>query len=434
MFLAALHCLVFVNRNQGLQNFYEIIHYCIGVKNMTMSKLRNIFLLLALFLSACTTIGPAGDNPAAIYRESLEPTMHDPLTDETPDAATQTPASEAEKPHLPSITPAPATYFNFDAGVNPLTGQIVHDPVLLDRRPVMVKVSNWPREGRPHAGLTNADLVFEYYIGHQMNRFLAVYYGKDDAVIGPVRSGRLVDAQLVQLYQGLLAYGDADPQVDQVLIDVLGERALAFSELPCPPMCGETTHSATGVFADSGAMTAYAEGIGIENITPDLRGLYFQDEALPGDGKGNLLRVEYADFSIMVWRYNQDEGNYQLWMEGESADGLELIPMVDRNNEKPVSFDNLVVMYAEYIEYAPSLHDIVIQNVLAPQPALFFRDGIMSYGTWRTPDPERPIIFEDYFGNPMPLKPGRTWVVIAGMHSITSQPAGGEWKINFGLP
>lgn len=390
--------------------------------------------MLVLFLSACTTIGPAENNPAANDRASLEPTISDPFTGEAADTATQTPASDVEKPRLPSTTPAPATYFNFDAGVNPLTGLPVADPTLLDRRPVMVKVSNWPREGRPHAGLTSADLVFEYYIGHQMNRFLAVYYGKDDAVIGPVRSGRLVDAQLVQLYQGLLAYGDADPQVDQVLIEVLGERALAFSELPCPPMCGETTHSATGVFADSGAMTEYASSIGVEDVTPDLRGLFFIEETPSGDGKGSLLRVEYADFSIMEWRYDQNEGEYHLWMEGETGDELDLALMVDRNDEEPVSFDNLVVMYAEYIEYAPSLHDIVIQNVLTPQPALFFRDGVMSYGTWRTPDPERPIIFEDYFGNPMPLKPGRTWVVIVGLHSTTSQPAGGAWHINFGLP
>ena len=66
-----------------------------------------------------------------------------------------------------------------------------------------------------------------------------------------MRSGRsapggLVDAQLTNLYQGLLAYGDADPQVDEVLIQRLYDRALAFRNLPCPPMCGTMTHSATG--------------------------------------------------------------------------------------------------------------------------------------------------------------------------------------------
>src|SRR4030042_3032998 len=34
--------------------------------------------------------------------------------------------------------------------INPLTGLVVDDPSRLERRPVMVKVSNFPRLGRPH--------------------------------------------------------------------------------------------------------------------------------------------------------------------------------------------------------------------------------------------------------------------------------------------
>jgi hypothetical protein len=297
----------------------------------------------------------------------------------------------------------------------------------------MIKVSNWPREGRPHAGLTNADLVFEYFIGYQMNRFLAVYYGEDAEIVGPVRSGRLVDAQLAQLYQGLLAYGNADPQVDEVLVEVLGERSLTFNALPCPPMCGESTHSATGVFADSGALTAYARENGIDNSPPDLRGMYFQPEPPEGDASGLKLRVEYANFSIMEWRYDPEMGKYQLWEEFDREGVLEMGLMTDRNNDKAVAFENVIVMYAEYLEYAPSLHDIVIQDSQGYQPALLFRDGRVNYATWRVPEGERPIVFETPDGQPLPLKPGKTWVVIMGQSSRTTQPAGGEWTIYFDL-
>jgi hypothetical protein len=123
-------------------------------------------------------------------------------TSEQPDP---TPTSTATTTPSPTSTPTPDPLL-LDPGYNPLTGKVVEDPSLLDRRPVMVKVSNWPREGRPHAGLSAADIVFEYYIGAYMNRFLAIYYGNNANVIGPVRSGRLVDAQLAQIYQGFLAY------------------------------------------------------------------------------------------------------------------------------------------------------------------------------------------------------------------------------------
>ncbi len=112
-----------------------------------------------------------------------------------------------------------------------------------------------------------------------MNRFLAIYYGENSAEIGPIRSGRLVDAQLTNLYQGILAYGNADASVDEVLIEKLRDRALAYKNLPCPPMCGYLTHSATGVFLDSAALTTYAEGLGVDNSMQDLRGMYFEDAA-----------------------------------------------------------------------------------------------------------------------------------------------------------
>jgi len=267
-----------------------------------------------------------------------------------------------------------------------------------------------------------------------MNRFLAVYYGEDAEVIGPVRSGRLVDAQLVNFYQGILAYGDADPKVDGVLFEALGARALAFLEVPCPPMCGEATHDATGVFANSADLTEYAVSNGIDNATPDLHGMFFQQEPLSGDADGKLLRVEYADFSIMQWQYDQEAQNYRLWMEGETEDGLDLGLMTDRNNDQLVIFDNIVVMYADYIEHTATLHDIILRDAAAYQPVLLFRDGRMTYGTWRVSEPDRPILFETTVGGPLALKPGKTWIVIVGMRSQTMQSAGGEWEIYFDLP
>lgn len=394
-----------------------------------MKRTYSLLSLCLITLSACTTVGPARTTPN--WPPTTEP---DPVQAELLPSQTTTPVSTGTATPGATITPRPATYFFFEPGVNPLTGLQVSDPSRLLRRPVMVRVSNWPREGRPHAGLMSADIVFENFIGHQMNRFLAIYYGEDADVIGPVRSGRLVDAQLANLYQGILGYGNADPQVDQVLVEALGERAISFNQARCPAMCGESTYAATGVFANSVALTDYALGIGVDNTAPDLRGMYFQAEPPGGDAAGTQLRVEYADFSIMQWRYDSELGTYLLWMEEAAEGGLVLAMMTDRNNHQAVAFENVILMYAEYIEYAPTLHDILLRDVVDYQPALLFREGQVTYGTWRVPEPDRPIIFETADGDPLPLKPGRTWIVIVGQHSRTVQPAGGEWELYFGLP
>lgn len=151
----------------------------------------------------------------------------------------------------------------FSENINPLTGLEQENIESLERRPVLIKVSNYPRYGRPHAGLSFADIVFEYYIGEEANRFLALYYSQDCEKVGPLRSGRLIDAQLVNMYQGVLAYGNADPKVDKVLVDELDQRAISFDDAACPPICGAETHSVAGVFVDTAALSDFSFGEGV---------------------------------------------------------------------------------------------------------------------------------------------------------------------------
>ncbi len=339
-----------------------------------------------------------------------------------PATATLVPTNTPTSP--PTITPTPAT-------LNPLTGLPVADPMNLERRPVMIKVSNWPATGRPHAGLTSADLVFEYYIGYAKSRFLALYYSQDSPKIGPVRSGRMVDPQLTNLYGGIFAYGNADPKVDAVILPSLGERALAFKYLPCPPMCGVDTHDATGVFADSAATTDYAIQKGINNQKPNLSGMFFDPAAPENAMVGTWITFRFADWSMTEWHYDPDSQRYLWWMENNDGANITMAPMTDRNTGLQVGFDNIIVIYAQYIEYAPTLHDINISTVTTPQPAVFFRNGAAIQGTWHVPDPYAPMAFSLADGTPYALKPGKTWIFIAGINTQLSHDNPGAWLFDF---
>ncbi len=93
--------------------------------------------------------------------------------------------------------------------MDPLTGLEVSDPTLLDRRPMLIKVSNIPRNNRPQWGLSLADLVFEYYTEEGATRFAAIFLGNNADTVGPIRSGRFIDAQLVDGYKAIFAFGSA---------------------------------------------------------------------------------------------------------------------------------------------------------------------------------------------------------------------------------
>ncbi len=422
---------------------------------MVHKLVSAILLVSILFLTSCQSIADSlfqASQPPAVPTLILEETFSIP---ETPlqlpptftvviptETATVPPTpviTATLDPSLPTATPTPLVLglTGFPPGINPLTGLAVDDPSLLDRRPVMVKVSNYPRSGRPHAGLSYADVVFEYYIGEECNRFLAVYYGQDAPKVGPMRSGRLVDAQLVFMYQGVLAYGNADPQVDEVLVEKLGKRAISFNDSPCPPVCGHDTHSVTGVFVDTAGMSKFSVEEGVDNIRQDLNGMIFNEKPWASDQFGIQVAVQYSRRDRGEWHYDTETGKYLRWIEAEKPgykDQYYMIPLVDRLNNEQITFSNVIIIFANYIEYAPTLHEIEILNNTEGQRAVLFRDGLMIEGKWRTVSPQEPIHFTDLRGIPLGLKPGNTWIVIAGMSSSFEEVSTGIWEMHFALP
>ncbi len=317
--------------------------------------------------------------------------------------------------------------------INPLTGLPAPDPAQLNRRPVMVKVSNYPPSVRPQAGLSYADLVFEYYIGMGENRFVATYYSQNAVESGSLRSGRLVDSQLANMYGALLVYGSADARVDEVLQNELGDRAISNLEVPCPIVCGEETHQKPWVYVNSGEISNFAVATGINNTRPNLNGMLFS-EATPSSGLfGVQVGVEYSDFDRGEWRYDAASGKYQKWVEMNLDKTLQ-VPHTDRLNNTQLAFDNVILLMAGYHEYNSTLHDIYLWDVSSNQPAYFFRDGIMIKGSWRSAGHDRPLQFYDARGLPMALKPGTSWIVIAGKSSRLEDKGSGIWDLQFALP
>ncbi len=357
-----------------------------------------------------------------------------------------TPRPIADIPVQKLVLPEPAAtqvpvilgLTGFSKNINPLTGLEPENLENLERRPALIKVSNYPRYGRPHAGLSAADLVFEYYIGEGDNRFLALFYGQNSDKVGPLRSGRLIDAQLVNMYQGILAYGNADPKVDKVLVDELGQRAISFDNAGCPPICGSETHSVAGVFVDSGLLTNFSFGEGVDNSRPNLDGMLFDDN-VPFSNKFAIdLGVQYSLHNRGEWHYDPVTGKYLRTIEtdknGTPENRFPQIPLVDRNTGEQLAFSNVIIVYAEYVEFAPTLHQVLVWDVREKQRALFFRDGVMIDGYWRATDHYHPMHFYNNWGTPMALKPGNTWIIFADPLSNFWQANDGQWELYFDLP
>ncbi len=106
-------------------------------------------------------------------------------------------AAKKKKPVVTTTTPGPP--------VAPLTG--LPDPTgqSLTRPALSIKIENTP-EARPQTGLDVADVVYEEITEAGITRFLAVYNSTIPAMAGPVRSGRIMDPDLLAPLGGIFAY------------------------------------------------------------------------------------------------------------------------------------------------------------------------------------------------------------------------------------
>jgi hypothetical protein len=304
---------------------------------------------------------------------------------------------------------------------------------MLDRRPVLVKVTNFPRSARPQAGLSQADIVFEYYIGQGTNRFAALFYGDNAAVIGPVRSGRLVDSQLTLMYQAVLGFSGAYWTVLNSLYAALGGRAIAYSDSTCPALCRNGDFTVNGEFANSKQLSELATTLGVNTTKPNLEGMSFNMVPPAGGKDAGTLSVFYNVYNQGEWRFDAESGKYLRWIEEGENDALTLEPLLDRNTNEQLAFSNVVVLYAAYIEFAPTLHDIALTSNTIGQRAVIFRDGKAYEAMWKSAGVDKPLQFSNPDGSAFEFKHGNTWMAIVGVNSALTEESG-KWTAQFYLP
>jgi hypothetical protein len=366
-------------------------------------------------------------------------------------APTATPLPTATATPTPTMTPTPVLVSygpnNFPENVDPLTGLQVADPSILNRRPVLVKVAD-QQTGRPHAGLSNADIVFDYYVGGGLDRFLALYYGKDDEKVGTVRSGRLIDIPLVQMYQGILGMVSADNNVHIIdgntelveILEKLGDRVINTEHCDenYKAICrmGPTTDETT-VFANTAEMTKlFANRTGTDNAKQNLDGMAFATLAPAGGSTATQFTMHYGKNADHQWVYDPASKKFLQWtsMEDYSSGVVSMVPLIDRNTGNQLVFSNVIVVFAQ-VNSLNGAQDSIHEQKFANRDgrALVFRDGKM-YDVFYKTAWNQPISFYDSNGNPFAFQPGNSWIHVAGNNSVVTEDSAGVWMVKFGMP
>ena len=117
-----------------------------------------------------------------------------------------------------------------------LTSPFTGEPVAALGPVLAVKIDNLA-PARPQTGLTTADIVYVLPVEGGLSRFLAVFSSRFPPVIGPVRSAREDDLELLRQFgRPAFAYSGAQPQLLPVVekartADLYAGRAAAISAI-----------------------------------------------------------------------------------------------------------------------------------------------------------------------------------------------------------
>jgi hypothetical protein len=312
----------------------------------------------------------------------------------------------------PETTQAETTTTEVTGPVYPLTGLPVTDPEAAARPALVVKIDN-NRLARPQNGLNEADIVFEEIVEVQ-TRFAIVLHSQGADPVGPIRSGRTQDIDLLGSFNApLFAWSGGNRNVT---------RAIENSDLVSLSAQKNSVYQGGGFFRSSdrkGPHDLYAQSSMLWTLAPEGAGppppqfQYGDESAVAAQGEPASGATGDMDGLSIGWVLDEATGQYARSSAGE--------PHLDAISGGQVTTDNLIVMTVVY-RPSPADRRSPEAQTIGSGEAMVFTGGRMVAGTWTRADRLSPIVLTDAEGAPILLTPGRTFVELARAGTFTPVP------------
>ncbi|WP_438829316.1 DUF3048 domain-containing protein [Streptomyces sp. HUAS TT20] len=262
-----------------------------------------------------------------------------------------------------------------------------------------VKIDNVPA-ARPQTGLDSADVVYAEQVEGGLSRLMAVYATKLPKVIGPVRSARESDLELLR-------------QFDRPTLAFSGAQTKLLPLIDKAPLRPETPGNASDAFFRGGDKAAphnlYLHPDRLLSATPGAAALTtgFHYGTAPAGGRAETSRTVRYPVAEFSFTWSADRHRWLVGMDGtptKTADGKRLAPAT------------VVVQYVKVRESA--YHDVLGNNTpytetVGTGKAEVLRDGRAFDATWTRTAAADGTEFTTADGTPMNFAKGQVWVVFA---------------------
>ncbi len=291
----------------------------------------------------------------------------------------------------------------------PLTGLVVTNPATLSRPALAVKIDNIDSTGcevaRPQFGIDHADLVYEILV-EGITRFMAVFHSDIPETVGPVRSARSSDVDLIaMLGNPLFAWSGNNANVSADLSKVRGR----YIDVGHSSGAGNNFYrdkdrcAPHNLLVNPADLYAYASdkrpGVPTPVFTYRAANTGLPATARPTGG------VKLTTGQEVIYAWNAVRKGWDRTQRGS------LHTAVDGTTETPISPANVVVLEITYANSSTPGSPLAV--TLGKGKAHVYTEGKVIDGTWARSDNGDPWTLTDEAGSPIALTPGRTWVALA---------------------
>jgi hypothetical protein len=289
--------------------------------------------------------------------------------------------------------------------VAPFTGLPDPDGVARGRQSLGVKIENTP-EARPQSGLDQADVVYEEVVEGGITRFWAIFNSAAPENVGPIRSVRSMDPNIILPLGGTVAFsGGTEDNV--ALVRATGLMTVDENNAG-DAFFREPTRSAPH---DLYGRTAKLWAFGGTPIPPNPLFEYVgKGEQFTGESVSSFhVNLDMGYDMSYVW--DAATGGWSRFTRGIEPFLAQGIPPVQ------VAPQNVIVQFIPYGAGADG-------DVIGTGEAWIFSNGQLIRGTWGKAFPPAATQFADALGNPIELTPGHTWVELAPIGTVVDVAPG----------
>jgi hypothetical protein len=262
---------------------------------------------------------------------------------------------------------------------------------------IAVKVDNIGR-ARPQTGLSRADIVYVLPVEGGLSRFLAVFSSQFPPVIGPVRSAREDDLELLRQFgRPAFAYSGAQPQLLPVverarIVDLYSGRVSGYFR-------DHRRVAPYNLYARASRLRAEATG------ASRAHDIGFRFGPAPAGGQATAAESVSYPAASFTFTWSAARGRWLVRMDGSRA---------ATSDDGQLSAATVVIQYtivrkSRFIEW----------GALPPYAestgsgrAVVLRDGRAYQARWSRPTADGGTTFTTTSGRPMTFAPGPVWVIL----------------------